>query len=181
MRNLFFVIILALIFLPLTADAQRRNKPLPPSTQPNTDASVGTNQGLLGNIEDEMLARNEIKTAEKDRLENLERAREAAQLGIELRDSFRHSKSLSRDDVKKLERLEKLTRRIRNQAGGSDGDVTIENYPTQVEAALDRLAEFTESLNKDVEKTSRHVVSAGVIIRANEILEIVRYIKANLP
>lgn len=123
------------------------------------------------------MARQNIKTAEKDYQENVERAREAAQLSTEIRDSFLHNKAFGRTEQKKLERLEKITRKIRNEAGGSDAEVTIENPPAQMEPALSRLAEISDKLRKGVEKTPRQVISASVIESANEALEVIRVIR----
>jgi hypothetical protein len=129
-------------------------------------------------IELEMHARRIIKAAEKDHQDNLERAREAGQLGTELRDAYSQNRSLSRADLKKLERLEKLTRKIRSAAGGDDDDDSkLENAPLQLEPAVARLAELSEAMQKGVEKTPRQVVSAFVIERANELLDIISYIR----
>lgn len=141
-------------------------------SNPRSDSKV-----MVGSPEAEMLDRQRIKAAEKEQEDNLERAREAAQLSTELRDTFARSKVFSSREIKKLERLEKITRRIRGQAGGSDGEVTIENPPKEAEQALVRLAEISEKMRQIVEKTSRHVVNAAVIERANEALEIVRYLR----
>lgn len=148
----------------ISADSQ-----LPPSPKGND----------FGTPEDEMRARNEIKIAEKERQENLERAREAAQLGAEIRDGFTKNRSFTPTDLKKLERLEKLTRRIRSRAGGEDDDEPLNNIPASLEPALARLADTSEALRKGVEKTSRHVISTTVIERANELLEIIRFIRTN--
>lgn len=133
----------------------------------------------MGTPEDEMRARNEIKIAEKERQENMERAREAAQLGEEIRQAFSRNKMLGPLDLKKLERMEKLARRIRSRAGGEDDEEPLNNVPTALEAALKRLAETSESLCKGVEKTPKMVISTNVIERANELLEIIRFIRTN--
>lgn len=132
---------------------------------------------MVGSPEAEMMARHELRVAEKDYRDNLERAREAAQLSTEIRDAYLHNKVFGRVEGKKLERLEKLARKIRSEAGGSDGEATLENVPTQMEPALTRLTEVTDKMRKVVEKTPRQVVSASVIERANELLEIIRYIR----
>jgi hypothetical protein len=132
---------------------------------------------MVGSPEDEMMARQDIKAAEKDYQENIERAREAAQLSTEIRDAYLHNKAFGHAEQKKLERLEKLTRKIRSEAGGSDGDVTIENVPSQIEPALSRLAEVSDKVREGVEKTPRQVVSASVIEDSNELLEIIRYVR----
>jgi hypothetical protein len=126
-----------------------------------------------------MRARNEIRIAEKERQENLDRAREAAQLGAEIRDGFCKNKMLGSADMKKLERLEKLARRIRSRAGGEDDDEPLNNIPAALEPALTRLADTSEALSKGVEKTPRMVISTTVIERANELLEIIRFIRTN--
>ncbi len=162
--------------------AQAQSKPLDnnPNDAMGADrAASGRNRSkiMIGMPEEEMIARHDIKAAEKDYAENIERAREAAQLSTEIRDSYLHNKAFSRTEQKKLERLEKLTRKIRSEAGGSDGDVTIENMPSQIEPALSRLAEISDKVRKVVEKTPRQVISASVIEQSNELLEIIRYVR----
>ncbi|HUQ32829.1 MAG TPA: hypothetical protein VM095_11990, partial [Pyrinomonadaceae bacterium] len=147
---------------PISADKNSRNR----------------NSGIMvGSPEEEMMARRDVRAAEKDHEENVERAREAAQLSTEIRDSFLHNKSFSRTEEKKLERLEKITRKIRSEAGGSDGDEALENPPAQIEPALARLAEISDKMRNGVEKTPRQVISTSVIRQANELLELIRYIR----
>jgi hypothetical protein len=135
--------------------------------------------GDLGTPEEEMRARNEIKIAEKERQENLDRAREAAQLGAEILKGFSKDSVIDPANMKKLERLEKLARRIRSRAGGSEDDEPLDNVPTALAPALTRLADTSEALYKGVEKTPRQVISTTVIERANELLELIRFIRTN--
>jgi hypothetical protein len=172
-RALFLLCLLALFCVAASAQIRRAPKPIAGAEKPTNDSEQST---MTGTPEDEMMARREIKAAERDRQENLERAREAAQLGSEINNSFIKNQTLGRTELKKLERLEKLTRRIRSEAGGSDGDVTIENPPQRLESALSKLAELSEAMRKGVEKTPRQVISAFVIERTNEVLEILRYV-----
>jgi len=154
-----------------------------PSNNPND--SMGADKGarsrrdkdLIGDVQQEMLVRREIETAEKDHRENVDRAREAAQLSTELRDTFLTNKALGRTEVKKLERLEKIARKIRSEAGGSEDDAALENPPNEIASALSRLAETSDKLKKGVEDTPRQVISASVIERANELLELIRYVR----
>ena len=142
------------------------------------NARPGDSKTMTGTPEAEMLARSEIKAAEKEYKENLDRAREAAQLSTEIRDAFSNTKAFSRTEQKKLERLEKITRKLRNGAGGSDAELTDAEAPSLLEPALARLAELTDKLRKGVEKTPRQVISAAVIERANEVLEIIRAVRS---
>jgi len=124
---------------------------------------------------EEMHVRRAIKLAEKDHLENLDRAREAAKISADLKTTFATTKALSPPDFKKLEKLEKLTRRIRSEAGGSDSETTLDQIPKNLESALTRIADVSDQVRKEVEKTPRQVVSACVIERVNQLLEVIQY------
>jgi hypothetical protein len=142
------------------------------AAKPDSQADV-----LLGSPEAEMRARLEIQRAEKLRHENLERAREVAQLGGELQEAYTKNRSFDRAEIKKLERLEKLVRRIRSEAGGSDDDETLENKPRALDAALTQIADYSVELRKGVEKTPRLVISASVIERTNQLLELINFVR----
>ncbi len=164
------------------AVAQKRRSSLPPPPIDSMSADKGSpeagGQTTLSQPEEEMMARRAIKLAEKERQENLDRAREAAQIGAQLHDSFLKNKALGRDDFKKLDRLEKVTRKIRSEAGGSDDDEGLKDAPPHLEKALERIAEVSEAVHQGVEKTPRQVVSADLIERTNELLEIIRFVRA---
>src|SRR5258708_1284247 len=127
----------------------------PTQDPPGTDKSDSEDKPPLGSMEDEMRVRRIIRLAEKEYKENVERAREAAELGAQLRDTAKEGHSFGRDETKKLERLEKLTKKIRTEAGGSDEDTSINDPPGELKTALSRLADVSESLYKTVEKTPR--------------------------
>lgn len=186
LRTLFLLAFL----IGFSSEVQNRHQePVRPAQPSKTSKDpVGSEKGvsrperpdskiMVGSPEAEMMARQDLRAAEKDYKDNLERAREAAQLSTEIRDAYLHNKAFGRTEEKKLERLEKLTRKIRSEAGGSAGETTLENVPAQMEPALTRLTEVTDKMRKGVEKTPRQVVSAAVIDRANELLEIIRYIR----
>ena len=78
---------------------------------------------------EEMHVRRTIKLAEKQHLENLDRAREAAKLSANVKQAFLSTKALDVSDRKKLEKVEKLTRRVRSEAGGSDSEAALERFP----------------------------------------------------
>lgn len=133
--------------------------------------------GDFGKPEEEMLRRAEIRREEETHKDMVERADEAAQLGNELLSSYKKHNTLTRDDQKRLERLEKLARKIRGGAGGSDDEEELSDPPGQVEPAVTRLAKLTCDLKESVSKTSRLVISAGVIRRSNEMIELIRHIR----
>ena len=179
---LFRTLLLLALVTGLNSAAYAQDKVLPAQNSNDAvSADKGANRSdskiMVGTPEAEMMARHNLKAAEKDHLENLERAREAAQLSTEIRDAYLRNKAFGRIEEKKLERLQKITRKIRSEAGGSDGEVTIENPPTQIEPALTRISEISEKMRKVVEKTPRQVISASVIEHANELLEVIHYLR----
>src|SRR5215208_1778347 len=131
----------------------------------------------FGRPEEEMLRRAEIRREEETHKEMVERAGEAAQIGDELLTSFKKNNSLNRDDLKRLERLEKLARKIRGSAGGSDDDEELSDPPGRIEGAVTRLAKLAGDLKESVSKTSRLVVSGNVIRHSNEMIELIRHIR----
>jgi hypothetical protein len=180
------LILRTLLFVALVAGAAAAAHAQRPRKQDNSPPNRGADRSspgpdrskiMVGSPEEEMIARQDIKAAEKDYQENVERAREAAQLSAEIRDAYLQNKAFGRTEQKKLERLEKLARKIRSEVGGSDGEVTVEDVPSQMEPALARLAEVSDKVRKGIEKTPRQVVSAAVIEHANELVEIIRYVR----
>lgn len=173
------LITLVSIFFASSIIISAQTKPPPPTQDPprpeKVSASGDDDAPLLGPMEEEMRAKRAIKLADKEYQDNLARAREATQLSSQLRDTFKEKKSLSREDSKKLERLEKLEKRIRSEAGGSGEEAVPDQSPMDLGAALVRMAELTASLEKSLAKTSRKVVSAGVIEKANVILELIKF------
>ncbi len=147
---------------------------------PSSNVSLGIGSSPPGEeqsgnpMADEMRVRREIRYAEKEHRENLDRAQEASELAESLASSFRSKQRLDRNDVKKLERLEKLANKIREEAGGSDNDFPVEKKPSNLAEAIERIAEISKALNERVQKTPRRVVSAATIDKANVLLELIR-------
>ncbi len=131
----------------------------------------------LTTFEEELRAKRAIRLAEKEHEENLKRAREIAQLGKELNDNLKDKSVLDRDSLKKVERLEKLTKKVRGEAGGDEEEVEIPNRPADLSTTMAQIAEASESLSKKVIDTPRQVVSASVIGKANVLLELIKMVR----
>jgi hypothetical protein len=129
---------------------------------------------------EEMRAKNAIKEAEKEHQENVNRARDLSTLTASMSLSFKQKAYLGKDDIKKLEKAEKLAKAIRSAAGGSENEDDIER-PKDLACALTRFAEVAESLKNNVEKTPKHVISTTVIDQANVVLELARIIRTLIP
>ena len=155
--------------------AQTNSQKPPPAHPPETISadkdSTNDDGPPLTSFEEEMRAKRAIRIAEKEHLANLDRAREISQLGRALQDSLKKRTTLDREDDKRLERLEKLTKKIRGEAGGGDDEVKIESRPNG------RIVEVTECLSKNVQSTPRQVVSTAVIDNANVLLELLRMMR----
>lgn len=174
-----FSMVLAFLFCAGLVVAQTSTpRPTPSPPRPIDGTSKGSDDIPLTTFEEELRAKRAIKLAEKDHQENLNRAREIAQLGKELKESLKNKTSIDRDSLKKIERLEKLTRKIRGEAGGEDEELDIANRPSDIPSALIQIAETAECLSKDVQNTPRQVVSASVIGNANVLLELIKMLRA---
>ncbi len=173
--------LIALVFLFLGSSAttgQTRPSPLPtPEPPPVNPTKSDSSLPDFGSPESEMRARNILKAEKKQYDENVARAREASQLATELVDAFAKSKAFTSADGKKLERLEKLTKKIRNEAGGSETDPDVKDIPVALETAIKQVGELADDLRKLVENTPRHVISASVIDQANKLLGLIEHLR----
>jgi len=131
----------------------------------------------LTTFEEEIRAKRMIKLAEKEHEDNLKRAREISQIGQDLKAGLNNTTAAVKPDPKKVDRLEKLTKKIRGEAGGEDDDVQIIDAPADIPAAVNQIADAADKLSKDVQKTPRQVVSAAVIDRANTLLQLVKILR----
>ena len=176
-----FMLVFVVLFGGKIAVAQipepSRPAPTPPPRQLDGTLKGPDETRPLTSFEEEMRAKRAIKIAEKDHEDNLKRAREIAQIGKELHETLKDKSIVDRDSLKKVERLEKLTKKIRSEAGGDDEDVTIEDKPSDLCGTVTKIAEASESLSKNVQDTPRQVVSASVIGKANVLLELLKMVR----
>jgi hypothetical protein len=180
--KVYVPVVLIFVILLCSSLAAAQIPPTPrPTPTPLPRSIDGTmksqDEGPLTTFEEELRAKRAIKLAEKEHEENLKRAREIAQLGKELNDNLKDKPALDRDSMKKVERLEKLTKKIRGEAGGEDEEVEIPNRPADLPATMEQIAEASESLSKSVIDTPRQVVSASVIGKANVLLELIKMVR----
>jgi hypothetical protein len=163
------------------ASAQAQTtRPTTPSTSIDAEKASRIEQ-KTSMVEEEMRAKLAIKATEKAYQENLERARELSFVTEAVITSYKQKKQLDRQDVKKLEKAEKLAKGIREAAGGSEDATKLEKPPRDLPSAFTMLGELSESLKVKVEKTPKHVVSAAVIDEANVLLEVIRIIRTLSP
>ncbi|HEY6047070.1 MAG TPA: hypothetical protein VIU65_10740 [Pyrinomonadaceae bacterium] len=163
------------MLLSSAALAQSRN-PNIPNPQPTPEDKHSSTVDFSSRVEEMrqiLILREEKKAYE----ENVARAKEAQQLAADLKSSYEAKDAFTSEDQKKLERLEKLTRRIRNEAGGSDSEDDQKDLPSTLKSAVSALADMAEGLFKEVKKTPRKVVSANIIGQANKLIEVIRFVR----
>jgi vacuolar-type H+-ATPase subunit I/STV1 len=127
--------------------------------------------------ESEMRTRLILKEEKKAYEQHVARAKEARELATDLKLAYETHNAFTSQDQKKLERLEKLARRIRNEAGGSDTDADPKDLPQSIGSAVKLVAEMAEDLCKEVEKTPRRVVSASIIAQANKLIGLIQHVR----
>jgi hypothetical protein len=178
----FIIFGVALIILSAGAASAQITPSTPrPPLPARADDPREKDQAPMGSFEEEMRAKRAIKLAEKDHEENLARAKEITELAKALQTALKDKTTIDRDSQKKLERLEKLTKKIRSDAGGEEEEVKIIDRPADITAAVNQVAESVEVLSKEVQDTPRQVVSASVIGKANVLLELIKLLRAFDP
>jgi hypothetical protein len=170
------LVVLNLIVAPLTYAAAQASSQVqkPISTEPTKED--GTKDPFAA-VEEEMKAKRAIKEADKEYQQNLDRAHDLSSLGAFLVTSFKEKHGLDQEDLKKLEKVEKLARGIRHAAGGSEDEGEMEKPPKDMAAAIEMLNDLSQSLRDKVEKTPKHVISAVVIDQANVLLQLIRVVR----
>ncbi len=128
----------------------------------------------------ESLAKQRIQREKQDYEELLKRGEEAVKLSEELDKSFAAGKLLSSEDRKKLDRLEKIVRKIRSDLGGDDDEqaaVKEEDSPLSMANAFKVLQENTVKLVDTLKKSTRYTISAVAIQSTNLLLKIVKFMR----
>ena len=164
------------LFTAMWLSAQAQTQPTRPIPQPSPIDR--RNDGIgFGNRETETRTRMILKKEKKEYEEHVERAQEARDLAAELQKTYEIARSFNAADYKKLERLEKLTRRVRNEVGGSQTDADPKELPRTHDEAVSVLADMAKELCDEVEKTPRRVVSASIINQANKLIALIQYVR----
>ena len=140
--------------------------------------------------DDEMVSKNvresrvkmQIEKEKKDHDEMLDRAEEVRRLSARLERSFAQNGRLSRDDVAALDTVERNTKKIRSELGGSDDDEKLEEVlrsgsSTPFADAVNALKNSASTLADEVQKTSRFSISASAIQSSNAVLTVARFLR----
>ncbi|MBS1797275.1 MAG: hypothetical protein JSS81_25840 [Acidobacteria bacterium] len=149
---------------------------------PQSQKTTSQKEDLPDNIK-ETLAKQRIEREKKEYDELLARCREAVKISDELERSFANSQQMTPETAKKLDRLEKLVKKIRGDLGGDDDDSTAEKNETTPEtenglvAAFKKLQTGAAQLLDDITKSTRYSISVFSIQTSNALLKLVRFIR----
>lgn len=165
-----------MLLTPLVCHAQTGRSASGDSLDPEERANARLEQH-----QKEMMSRMRVKREKSMHEEYLARAREMRELGALLKSQYEARQSLDRDGMKKLEQMEKIVKKLLNQAGGDDDEIkdTVSQFK-ELPAAFTQLAVQSDILQIAVENTPRLIISTSVIERAGELLGIIRFIRLNL-
>jgi len=130
----------------------------------------------------ETMAKQRIERQKKLYEELLQKSEEAVKLSEELEKSFTSSNQLSTEDRKKLDRLEKLVKKIRSELGGSDDDGGREaeenrQNPSTMGSAFQTLQRNAAQLFSEIKKSTRYSISVVAIETSNALLKLVKFIR----
>lgn len=132
------------------------------------------------------MARQRAARAKKDHEEMLQRGEQALQLADQLEASFAQSNSFSDQDKARLQSLEKVVLKIREELGGDDDGAIDETYsikpaedskPSTMEEAFKFLKSTTVKLVDELKRTSRFSISAIAIQSSNSVLKLVKFLR----
>ncbi len=154
------------------------------SADAQIDSPDASNRSGANNKEDfpkgikESLAKSRIEREKKDHEELIQNGEEVVKLSENLEKSFAESNTLSSEDQKKLDRLEKLAKKIRKELGASDGDDTDEDINlSSMRNAFQTLQSNTNNLVSELKKTTRYSISVVAVQSSNTLLKIVKFIR----
>jgi len=144
----------------------------------NSLGGTGEKEELPKGIK-ESLAKQRIDREKKDFAELIERGEEAVKIINELDKSFTVNNQFSSEDRKKLDRLEKVVKKISNEISIGDDDDDAEDKPLSILNALKALKSNTLILVDELKKTSRYSISVIAVQSSNALLKAVRFLRFN--
>lgn len=154
-----------------------------------TDASSPTSRPTASKEDDfpegfkEGLAKRRIKAEEKEYEELIQRGEEAVKISDELTKNFEANKNITAEDTKRIERLEKVIKKIRTDLGAQDDGSFERNEkidrPSSIENVLSNIKETTSNLLSELKKTTRHSISVVAIQSSNSLLKLVKFVRFN--
>jgi hypothetical protein len=169
---------LFLLFAHFIAAAQ--SAPHSPSnrTSPGSGEQNTTPQQQDTTIPDEMRARLAIERAENEHRKVMDDVKKLNDLSEDIVKHYREAGRFTGNEIKKVETIEKLAKRILSHAGGSEvNDKESEAIRLSIAEAVDQLGLAASNIKKSMTEETRFVVSAVVISNSNEVINLAQAIR----
>jgi hypothetical protein len=135
----------------------------------------------------EMTIKQQISRRKKEYEELLKNGEDALKLSQQLEDSYDANKTFSSQDLQRLQELEKLVSKIREELGGSNDDNdrnddlsedSSENEARQsTGSAFKFLYTSTVKLVDELKKSTRFSISVAAIQATNSIIKFARFLR----
>lgn len=129
-------------------------------------------------LPDDMRIKMAIAREENEYKKTLEDVEKLSGLSEEVAKGYVDRKQLSGDDLKKLNTIEKLAKRVLNHVGGEEvGDKSGSVEHLALADAIDKLNAAAACIKKDMKAETRFVVSATVVANSNQVIHLARLIR----
>lgn len=173
LKFVFVFLICAAAYTQIYAQTDASSPSGRPTSAKEDDMPEGFREGL---------AKRRIKAEEEEYEELLQRGEEAVKISDEIAKNYEAHKNLTAEDTKKIDRLEKVVKKIRQDLGAKDDDGIDEEKaeaPSSLQNVINNIKETTADLLSELKKTTRHSISVVAIQSSNSLLKLVRFAKFN--
>ena len=125
-----------------------------------------------------MRARLAIERAENEHRKVMEDVEKLHGLSEDIAKRYLEAGKFSDNEIKKVETIEKLAKRILSHAGGNEvNDKEGEPLRLSIAEAVDQLSVAASNIKKSMTEETRFVVSAVVVANSNEVIDLAQFIR----
>ena len=135
----------------------------------------------------EMVTKQQISRRKKEHNELLKQGEEALRLSQELESSFESKETFTGTDLQKLQELEKVVSKIREELGGDDddddkdaeknADSSENSARSSIGAAFKFLRSSTIKLVDELKRSTRFSISVAAIQASNSVIKFARFLR----
>ncbi len=132
---------------------------------------------------EETLVKQRIERDKKDHQEMINRGDEAVLLSGQIEKSYETNHQLTSQDAQKLDKLEKIIKKIRTELGAESDDQVVDTdsrnseKPEIFQNAFQKLKSLTAELSGKLKQTTRFSISVAAIETSNKVLSFVKFLK----
>jgi len=178
MSLVVFTALLAICGFSSDLSAQPAQNQPPPVDRSNNSSRDAETSATMG----DMIVKQQISRRKKEYEELLRRGEEALKLSEDLEHSYTDDSSFTSEDLQKLQSLEKMASKIRNELGGNDegeaeSDAAEGDGKLTFSSAIKALRSSTKKLLDELKRTTRFSVSVVAIQTSNSVIRLARFLR----